>query len=135
MYVNSYLDEIGRLINLCMDYVKTKNGYEEIESLSDRLRDPEVIQDMFVRDIENITSKYNNSEVSEQDVRDNFDRLRIYVLTQLDKHYGLVNRLLEDTEKKVDASFTKDDRKFPKRLKEDIMKIIDEKDKDFKKES
>lgn len=135
MYVNSYLDEIGRLINLCMDYVKTQNGFEEIENLSDRLRDPEVISDMFVQDIQNIKSKYNNNEVSEGDVRDNFNRLRVYTLTQLDKHYDLVNQLLEDTEKKVGVSFTKDDREFPKRLKEDIMRIIDEADKDYKKES
>lgn len=135
MYINSYLDEIGRLINLCMDYVKTQVGYEEIEDLSDRLRDPEVIRDMFVHDIQNIISKYNDTELSEKEVRDNFDRLRVYALTQLDKHYDLVIRLLEDTEKKVDVSFTKDDRKFPKKLKEDIMGIIDEADKDFKKES
>lgn len=135
MYVNSYLDEIGRLINLCMDYVKTQNSFEEIENLSDRLKEPEVIREMFAQDIQNIMSKYNSNEVSEKDVKDNFDRLRVYVLTQLDKHYDLVNRLLEDTEKKVDVSFTKDDRKFPKRLKEDIMGIIDEADKDFKNES
>ncbi len=135
MYVNSYLDEIGRLINLCMDYVKTREGFEEIEELSNRLREPEVISDMFSRDIQYIRSKYDNNEVSERDVRDNFDRLRVYVLTQLDKHYDLINRLLEDTEKKVDVSFTKDDREFPKKLKEDIMIIIEEADKDFKKET
>ncbi|MFO7967164.1 MAG: hypothetical protein R6U44_06165 [Archaeoglobaceae archaeon] len=135
MYVNSYLDEVGRLINLCMDYVKTREGFEEIEELSSRLKEPEVISDMFSQDIQYIRSKYNNNEVSEKDVRDNFDRLRVYVLTQLDKHYDLINRLLEDTEKKVDVSFTKDDREFPKKLKEDIMIIIEEADKDFKKES
>lgn len=133
MYINSYLDEIGRLINLCMDYVKSQSGFEEIESLSDHLKEPEVIQEMFAQDVQNIKSKYDNNEVSEKDVKDNFDRLRVYVLTQLDKHYELVNTLLEDTEKKVDVSFTKDNRKFPKRLKEDIMGIIDEADKDINK--
>ncbi|MFP3909110.1 MAG: hypothetical protein ACLFVX_04550 [Archaeoglobaceae archaeon] len=135
MYVNSYLDEVGRLINLCMEYVKTNHGYDEIEDLSSQLREPEIIYDMFKQDVQNIVSKYNNNQASEKDVKDNFDRLRVYVLTQLHKHYDLVNRLLGDTEKKVDVSFTKDDREFPKRLKEDVMEIIDEADKDLSKES
>ncbi|MFP4558484.1 MAG: hypothetical protein ACLFO6_03215 [Archaeoglobaceae archaeon] len=135
MYVNSYLDEVGRLINLCMEYVKTNHGYDEIEDLSSQLREPEIIYDMFKQDVQNIVSKYNNNQASEKDVKDNFDRLRVYVLTQLHKHYDLINRLLGDTEKKVDVSFTKDDREFPKRLKEDVMEIIDEADKDLNKES
>ncbi|MFP3946224.1 MAG: hypothetical protein ACLFVI_04915 [Archaeoglobaceae archaeon] len=135
MYVNSYLDEVGRLINLCMEYVKTNHGYDEIEDLSSQLREPEIIYDMFKQDVQNIVSKYNNNQASEKDVKDNFDRLRVYVLTQLHKHYNLINRLLGDTEKKVDVSFTKDDREFPKRLKEDVMEIIDEADKDLNKES
>lgn len=135
MYINSYLDEVGRLINLCMEFVKTQDGYDEIDGLSSQLKEPEIIYDMFMQDIQNIVFQYNNGQASEKDVKDNFDRLRVYALTQLHKHYALINRLLGDTEKKVDVTFTKDDREFPKRLKEDIMKIIDEADKDFKKES
>jgi|Deesub1362B_J571_1020462.scaffolds.fasta_scaffold00146_8 hypothetical protein len=137
MYINTYLDRIGDFINLCMKFAKTGEGYEEIETLSDQLRDPGIIEDMFLRDVRKIMTKLDDKKITRDNAIDSFDKLRVYVLTQLEKHYDLINELLHDTEEKVevDVSFTKDGREFPQSLKKDIMKVIDDADREVREKN
>lgn len=132
MYINTYLDRIGDLINLCMEFVKTREGFEKIEDLSEKLRDPDLIEDMFVNDLKKIKSKLDDKKITEKNAIDSFNKLRVYVLTQLEKHYELINELLTDTEKKVDVKFTKYKEEFPERLREDIMRHIDNFEREIK---
>lgn len=132
MYINTYLDRIGDLINLCMEFVKTREGFEKIEDLSEKLRDPDLIEDMFVNDLKRIKSKLDDKKITEKNAIDSFNKLRVYVLTQLEKHYELINELLTDTEKKVDVKFTKYKGEFPERLREDIMRHIDNFEREIK---
>lgn len=132
MYINTYLDRIGDFIRLCMEFVKTQEGREKIEQLSERLRDPDIIEDMFVNDLKEIKKKVEEKKITEKNAIDNFNKLRVYVLTQLEKHYDLINELLGDTEKKVDAKFTRFENEFPERLREDIMRHIDDAEREIK---
>lgn len=131
MYINSYLEEVGRFINLCMEFVKDKKGYEEIESLSDGLRDPDRIEDYFVNDLKKIKSLFVEEKIKEKNAKDNFNKLRVYVLTQLEPHFELINKLLDDLQEKTDTDFPRDSREFQDSFKDDIMKLIDKAEKEL----
>jgi len=131
MYVNSYLEAVGRFINLCMEFVKDNKNYEEIESLSDGLRDPDRIEDYFVGDLKVISSLLEENKIKGKNAKDNLNKLRVYVLTQLESHYELINKLLDDLENKTGTEFTRDSREFQDSLKDDIMKLIDKAEKEI----
>jgi hypothetical protein len=87
---------------------------------------------MFTKDVEKIKEKLRDSKITGKNAKDGLTKLRVYVLTQLEGHYDLINQLLKDTEMKTEVFFTKDGRDFPERLREDLMKLIDKAEKEVK---
>lgn len=130
MYINSYLENVGKFINMCMDYVKDKSGLDRIQKFADQLRDPDAIEDMFIKDVKEIRSEFKKNNISDEEARENFTRLRVYTLAQLEQHFELINDLLKDTENRTGTSIRRDDGELPVKLKEDILKIIDDTEKE-----
>jgi archaellum component FlaC len=107
MYQNTYLDKVGELMKNCIELTKNvKGSLEEVERLVKELTDSEKIEAMFKADVDCIKELFINGKVSENEAKENLERLKMYVISQLEYHYNLVPTLLNDVQKHLSNKAT-----------------------------
>ncbi|RLI84174.1 hypothetical protein DRP07_01885 [Archaeoglobales archaeon] len=97
-YINSYLDKMRTLLE--------KGGDRE---LFHELIDEVSIESMFISDVKRVYEKYRSGEIREEDARKNLHLLKLYVISQLQKHRKKVLEFFDEVKDlpELDAEMVK----------------------------
>ncbi|MEM1578087.1 MAG: hypothetical protein QXK70_00175 [Archaeoglobaceae archaeon] len=111
MFVNSYLDAIGKVL---------KGEFDLIVELTK----PEKIYEIFSKDCEKIIASYKKGEIDREIAKRNFFLLKSYVVSQLGIHVGRLKSLAN--EKGIEISY-----EIEEGFINEVAMMIDEKEKEL----
>jgi|GEM_PF-795482 predicted sugar kinase len=122
IYRNSYLEKTRMLLEIIANRELSEKEIENLRILVRELTDESEIERLFRNDIENIFNDYEKGKISGSDAVKNLQLLKVYAVTQLEKHIEKVVMLLKEATEKYGIDF---DLKLTELGADTVSKIVE----------